>query len=105
MEFEVSRKDVLLDNDRFSRFMRLAMDAPNTLSHFFSEVRLYLEKKRGKSSLNTIQQASPCTTCHSKSDTGHRATQPLQKFFMPTKKPGEKPKVAAKFTTYSPASE
>ncbi len=44
MEFEVSRKDVLLDNDRFSRFMRLAMDAPNTLSHFFSEVRLYLEK-------------------------------------------------------------
>lgn len=44
MEFEVSRKDVLLDNDRFSRFMRLAMDDPNTLSHFFSGVRLYLEK-------------------------------------------------------------
>lgn len=44
MEFEVSRKDILLDNDRFTRFMRLAMDDPNTLSHFFSGVRLYLEK-------------------------------------------------------------
>ena len=44
MEFEVSRKDVLLDNDRFSRFMRLVMNDPNTLAHFFSGVRLYLEK-------------------------------------------------------------